>query len=108
MGLPVQSPPNMKERATMCVCKNRPTPSPTTPSLVTSLPPLAVTTTFIPSPSPPPIIMFSFKESSYSAPEGNGSITFTIQLSEAFDEPFSLEFCTQESDPLSAEGKNTV
>jgi len=52
--------------------------------------------------------MVSFKESSYSAPEGNGSITFTIQLSQAFDESISVEFCTQDSDPLSAEGNDAV
>jgi len=90
MGLPVQLPPTIEERATMCVCKDRFTPLPSSsPS---------------PSPSPPTIIMVSFKESSYSAPEGNGSITFIIQLSQAFDEQISVEFCTQDFYPLSAEG----
>ena len=84
-GLPVQLPPTDEERATMCKCKPRPTP---------------------PSPTPPPLpnITVSFKADSYSAIESDGNITFTVQSSQAFSSPFSVEFCTQNSDPASAEG----
>ena len=81
MGLPVQSPPTDDERATMCRCKPRPT-----------LPP------------PPPPIIVSFKEVSYSSVESGGSITFTVQASQASSDAFSVQFCTQNSDPVSAEG----
>jgi len=108
MGLPIQLPPTMEERTTMCVCKDRPTPSPSpSPSLSPSPSPSSSQSPSpspSSSPSPQPIIMVSFKGSSYSALEGDGSITFTIQLSQAFEEPISVEFCTEDSDPLSAEG----
>ena len=95
MGLPVQLSPTDDERGTMCRCKPRPTtPSPTTTP--TTLPP------------PPPPITVSFKEVSYSAIESRGIITFTVQASQASSDAFSVEFCTQNSSPVSAEGKYNI
>ena len=42
---------------------------------------------------------------SYSADESTNSITFTIQASESSSVSFSVQFHTQNSNPLSAEGK---
>ena len=93
MGLPIQLPPTDYERATVCRCKPRSTPPPT-------LPPS--------TPPPPPQITVSFKAVSYSAAESDGSIIFTVQSSVAFSDEFSVEFCTQNATPLSAEGKLNI
>ena len=93
IGLPVQLPPTDNERAKICRCKPHPAPSPT-------LSP-------IPSPSiqPPSQITVSFKEMSYSADESDSNITFNIQISQASSNSISVEFGTQNSNPISAKGK---
>lgn len=97
MGLPIQLPPTADERATKCICKPRPTPPPTPPPTTPS------------PPSPPlPEITVSFKEPVYSNIESGGNIVFTIQASQALNEAFSIGFCTENSSPLSAEGKLTI
>ena len=65
-------------------------------------------TTPTPTPTPPPKITVFFKADSFSAVESDDNITFTVQSSQAFDQPFSVEFCTQNSKPVSAEGKTTI
>ena len=75
MGLPIQLPPTDDERGAMCRCKPRPS------------------------------VIVSFREVSYSASESDDNITFTIQASQATGVSFSVEFYTQNSEPLSAEGK---
>ena len=87
VGLPVQLPPTKYERTALCKCKPRPTPPP-------------------PPTTPPPIKVF-FKEASYSNDEGLGIIAFTIQASQASEDAFSVEFSTQNSNPVSAQG-NTI
>ena len=87
MGLPLQLPPTDHERGTICRCKPPP------PTLPPSTPP------------PPPQINVTFKAVSYSADESDGSIVFTVNASQPFSDEFSVEFCTQNSDPLSAQGK---
>ena len=79
MGLPVQPSPTDDERR-VCKCRPRPTPP----------------------------ITVSFKAKSFSAVESDGNITFTIQLSQPFNKPFSVEFCTQNSDPVSVKGKPII
>ena len=85
LGLPVQLPPTAYERSTLCKCKPRPTPPPRVPK-----------------------ITVSFKEPSYSNIESGGNITFTVQASPASTKPFSVGFCTQDSNPVSAEGKQII
>lgn len=125
MRLPVQSQPTRDERATMCRCKDRPTlPPPLLPSpspsplpspspspsfspspLPSSSPSPLPLPTPTPSPLPPSPITISFKEMSYSADESDDNITFTIQASQSSSDEFSIEFCTQNSSPISAQGK---
>ena len=78
IGLPTQSPPSDFEMGAACICK------------------------------PSPSIIVSFKEVSYSASESDDNITFIIQVSQATGVSFSVEFYTQNSDPLSAKGKRYI
>ena len=75
MGLPIQLLPTDDERSAVCSCR------------------------------PHPSVIVSFREVSYSASETDDNITFTIQASQATGVSFSVEFYTQNSESLSAEGK---
>ena len=101
---------------------SRPIPVPIIPSAVITIPsstsfpiliefPTTLPPVLPPTSSPTDIIRFlpkievTFTEASYSANESEDKITFVVQASEASNFSFSIEFCTQNSNPLSAEGK---
>ena len=50
------------------------------------------------------IVAVQFLTDSSSAVESDGSISFTITSSVASDRPFTVQVCTREIVPLSAEG----
>ena len=66
MGLPVQLPPTDDERATMCICKPRPTPSPSHNFTV------------------------MFNASSYSGDEADGVIAVTVVATGVSPEPYNV------------------
>ena len=75
MGLPVQLPPTDDERATMCVCKLRPTP-------------------------PLPLVMFN--DSSYIGDEADGFIAVAVVATGVSSMPYNVTITPSELDPVSA------
>ena len=121
MGLPVQLPPNDDERATMCICKPRPTASATpSPTLIPSPPPTPSSTliptpssTLIPTPSstliptPPPThptlnITVMFNDSTYSGDEADGVIAVTLVATGVSSIPYNVTITPSELIPVSA------
>ena len=98
MGLPVQLPPTDDERATMCICKPRPTLStPTTSSPTTSSPTTSSPTT--PSPSG---LTVMFNDSSFSGDEVDGVIAVTIVATGVSSVPYNVTITPSEHIPVSA------
>ena len=113
MGLPVQLPPTDDERATMCICKPRPTASATpSPTLIPSPPPTP-SSTLIPTPSstliptPPPThptlnITVMFNDSRYSGDEADGVIAVTVVATGVSSIPYNVTITPSELIPVSA------
>ena len=107
MGLPVQLPPTDDERATMCVCKPRPTTSPpTTPSSTTpstTTPSATTPSTTTPTPSPLPYnFTVMFNDSSYSGDETDGIIEVTVVATGTSSVPYTVTITPSELVPVSA------
>ena len=77
MGLPVQLPPTDDERATMCICKPRPTP-----------------------PSSNFTVMFN--DTSYCGDEADGVIPVTVVATGVSTEPYTVAITPSEQAPVSA------
>ena len=101
MGLPVQSPPTDDERATMCVCKPRPTLPPSTPT-PTSSPTLMPTptpspnatlsptpspnVTLAPTPTPSPSLMAAPSQTLIRAPTPSPSLSLKTVITVKFND----------------------
>jgi len=49
-------------------------------------------------------VVVRFLDNGSSAVESNGSIIFTVIILVVSDNPFTVQVCTRENDPVSAEG----